>query len=61
MLIREECERLETALHKEIAQRSALGGYSPEAHTLEFLCRTMFEVIRHIRESLPPAKPEKKK
>ena len=61
MLIREECERLETALHKEIAQRSALGGYSPDAPTLEMLCRITFELVRHIRESLPPAKPEKKK
>ena len=61
MLIREECERLETALHKEIAHRAQLGSYSHDAPTLEFLCRTMFEVIRHVRESLPPAKPEKKK
>lgn len=59
MLSREDCERFEQALHKEIAERHARGGYSPDAATLEFLCRVAFELVRHVREKLPAHKPAK--
>jgi len=59
VLNRDECDRLEAMLHKEIATRSGLGGYSPEAGTILMLCQMSFELVRHIKETLPA--PKKKK
>lgn len=53
MLSREDCDRFEVILHKEIATRKQLGGYSPDAGTIEMLCSLGFELIRHIKETLP--------
>jgi hypothetical protein len=61
MLKRPELERLENILHKEIATRQALGGYSPEAGTILTLCQISFELLRHIRETLPGPKPKQRK
>lgn len=54
MLSREDCEQIEQVLHKELSTRQALGGYSPDAPTIQYLCKICFELIRHIRETLPP-------
>lgn len=61
MLSREECDKLELMLHKEIAKRSALGGYSPEAGTILMLCQLGFDLLRHIKETLPKPKTKKTK
>lgn len=62
MLSRRDCDNFETILHKEIATRQSLGGYSADAHTILMLCQLGFELIRHIRESMPPEpKPKGKK
>lgn len=61
MLSRRDCENFERVLMKEIAERQARGGYSPDAPTLEYLCRVAFEMIRHIRESLPEPKVKPKR
>lgn len=53
MLSRRECESYEAILHKEIADRQRLGGYSPDSGTLQMLCQLCFELIRHTKESLP--------
>jgi len=53
VLSREDCERYELILHKEISTRQGLGGYSPDAHTILMLCQLTFELLRHIKETIP--------
>ena len=52
-MTREEFERLEDKLIDEIAKRRQLGGYNTDAPTLEFLCRAVFELSRHLSSQLP--------
>lgn len=61
MLRREDCEAFEKILHKEIASRQQLGGYSPESMTILLLCQIAFELMRHIRETEKPTKSKKTK
>lgn len=60
MLTRDDCDKYEQYLMKEIAERRPRGGYSPEATTIIQLCSISFELIRHIRETLPPEKRKAK-
>lgn len=59
MLNRDQIERYEKILLQEIVERRQRGGYSPDAATIQFLCETMYEILRHSREKMPL--PKKKK
>lgn len=61
MLDRDTCGRYEKYLMKEIADRQGLGGYSADASTIKFLCEMCFELIRHVRETMPPEPEPKRK
>ena len=58
MLSREQIEHYEKIFMKEISERRARGGYSPDAGTIQFLCETVYEILRHTRERMP-VKPKK--
>lgn len=60
MLSREQIERLENVLMREISERRARGGYSPDAGTIQFLCESMYELLRHMREKMPAPKKKTK-
>lgn len=60
MLSREDCEKYEEYLANEVAQRKHHGAYSPDAPTILHLCRLGYELVLHIKETLP-ARPRKLK
>jgi hypothetical protein len=60
MLSRDQIEHYEKILMREIAERRNRGGYSPDAATLQFLCETLYEILRHTREKMPMPKKKKK-
>ncbi len=60
MLNREDCEKYEEYLAREVAERKHRGGYGVDAPTILHLCRLGYELVLHIKETLPPA-PKKRK
>ncbi len=60
MLSREQIEKYEKILMREIAERRGRGGYSPDAGTIQFLCETLYEMLRHTREKMPAPKKRTK-
>jgi hypothetical protein len=59
MLSREKLEEYEKVLQKEIVHRRQLGGYSPDANTLQTLCEMLYELLRDARERRPQPKSKK--
>lgn len=55
-MTREEFDALEDELMAEIARRKSLGGYNTDAPTLEFLCRAMLALSRHLSADVGPSK-----
>lgn len=51
---RDEAAALERQLLDAIAKRRNLGGYSPDAADLLLFAETLYEVVRHIKDLLPP-------
>ena len=48
MLTKGTIEGYKEYLFKEIGKRKQLGGYSPDAATLETLCLICFDILQHI-------------
>ena len=60
MLTPRDFENYRNLLHTEIANRQALGGYSPEAGTILMLCRLSFDLLQHLEEAQERAAPVKR-
>jgi hypothetical protein len=55
-MTRDEFDQIEAGLMKEIVKRRALGGYSADATTIQFLAETLYEISRHISAKVPRPK-----
>lgn len=55
-MTRDDFDRLEAGLMKEIVKRRSLGGYSADATTIQFLAEALYEISRHISAKVPRPK-----
>jgi hypothetical protein len=46
-MMRQNFDAIQQKLEEEVATRKKLGGYSPDAPTILFLCETLLELLTH--------------